>query len=318
MTYIGIDTSCYTTSVSATEDSEVLFDLRTPLKVKIGQRGLRQSEAVFQHIRNLDAMIPKLMCMLGDMKIHAIAVSSAPRTESDSYMPVFLVGKTVADALSAALHIPCYHVSHQQGHIRAALYKNEGISKRFIALHMSGGTSEAVIADKSLNIELLGGSSDIHAGQLVDRIGVAMGCPFPCGKHIELLAKQCVSDFPKIPASVKGMSMSFSGAEDRLMREISSGTKKTAIAYAIYDLLSRSLFKLIKNARGISGVRDVLLAGGVSSSLLLKQLLLKRMDKACASEGIFFSESELSSDNAVGVALIAGDMYNNIGCRLKL
>lgn len=92
------------------------------LRVASGERGLRQSDGVFQHVRNLGEIMPALMADADRAKIKAVAVSTRPRPEQDSYMPVFLAGKTAAITLANALDVRLIELSHQQGHVRAALY----------------------------------------------------------------------------------------------------------------------------------------------------------------------------------------------------
>ena len=175
---IGIDTSCYTTSVSCVEGKSIVYDKRTVLSVRPGERGIRQSEGVFQHVRNLGAMLPELLAALPTGRIQCVAVASRPRTAPGSYMPVFLAGRTAAASVAAALHVPLYEFSHQEGHIRAALLGHEGMMEApFLGMHISGGTTEIFRVEPGVRVGLLGGTTDLHAGQFIDRIGVAMGCP---------------------------------------------------------------------------------------------------------------------------------------------
>ena len=189
--YIGIDTSCYTTSASCAENGSIVSDRRTMLRVASGERGLRQSDGVFQHVRNLGEIMPALMADADRAKIKAVAVSTRPRPEQDSYMPVFLAGKTAAITLAKALDVRLIELSHQQGHVRAALYGNEQLmGRRFLGMHISGGTTEIFTVGTNLEIGLIGGCADLHAGQLVDRVGVSLGMAFPSGKHMEVLASE--------------------------------------------------------------------------------------------------------------------------------
>ena len=193
--YIGIDTSCYTTSAACAENGSIVSDRRTMLRVASGERGLRQSDGVFQHVRNLGEIMPALMADADRAKIKAVAVSTRPRPEQDSYMPVFLAGKTAAITLANALDVRLIELSHQQGHVRAALYGNEQLmGRRFLGMHISGGTTEIFTVGSNLEIGLIGGCADLHAGQLVDRVGVSLGMAFPSGKHMEVLASERSGD----------------------------------------------------------------------------------------------------------------------------
>lgn len=299
--YLGIDTSCYTTSVACVNDNGIVCDERTVLSVSLGERGLRQSEGLFQHVRNLPFLIEKVMAQIDPSQIKAIAVSSKPTALADSYMPVFLAGEGQARALSASLSVPLIRTNHQSGHIRAALKGNESlIDHPFYAIHLSGGTTDVLSVAEGIDVTPLGKSTDLHAGQLVDRIGVLLGCSFPSGKELERLACTATDKTIKIPSSVKEVNCSFSGAESALIRLHQQGINRAELSYALYDCLCRTLSKIIKNLYQLQGECSVLLCGGVASSLLLRKLLLERIDAS-----LFFSDPKLASDNAVGVALIA-------------
>ena len=313
-TYIGIDTSCYTSSAACVCVNGIVADRRTLLPVEQGKRGLRQSDAVFLHTRNLIPLIPELLADIDPKSVAGVGVSVCPSGRDGSYMPVFLEGRLVAETIGAALGVPVLHFTHQQGHIRAALFSNEELlSKRFWAFHLSGGTSELLEADEAMHITVRGGSSDINAGQLVDRLGVKMGLGFPAGKALEKLASAAGERGILLPASVKGTVFSFSGAETQAEKALENGADKAGVAYAVYDLIARTLSKTIVNAMsgaaGSTECRDFLLAGGVASSELLRSMLLGRTEGTGAR--LHFARPELSSDNAVGAALLAMDAIEN-------
>ncbi|MBR0357483.1 MAG: O-sialoglycoprotein endopeptidase [Clostridia bacterium] len=304
---LGIDTSCYTTSVACFGETGVLYDGRTLLPVQKGDRGLRQSEGVFLHTRQLPPLVEAVFSAVAPEDIRAVACSRSPVDRADSYMPVFLTGLGVARALAASLQVPLLSLDHQSGHIRAALIGNESLmDKPFYAVHLSGGTTDLLAVEAkgpgAFSIEPLGRSEDLHAGQLVDRVGVLLGCGFPAGKEMESLARQAADRDVRIPASVRALTCSLSGAENGVQRALDQGRSAAEVAYGIYDLLARTLTKLLTNAAALHGERPVLLCGGVASSLLLRQLLHERCDLP-----LFFSESRYSSDNAVGVAALGFD-----------
>ncbi len=306
-TVLGIDTSCYTTSVACFGEAGVLYDGRTLLPVQKGGRGLRQSEGVFLHTRQLPPLVEAAFAAVSPDSIRAVACSRAPVDREDSYMPVFLTGVGVARALAASLKVPLISLDHQSGHIRAALIGNEKLlTAPFYAVHLSGGTTDLLAVEAkapgAFVIEPLGCSEDLHAGQLVDRVGVLLGCGFPAGKELESLARQATDRDLRIPASVRELSCSLSGAESAARRAFEQGRPAAEIAYGVYDLLGRTLTKLLANAVAIHGERPVLLCGGVASSLLLRELLKERCDLP-----VFFGESRFSSDNAVGVAALGYD-----------
>ena len=304
---LGIDTSCYTTSVACFDRTGVLYDGRTLLPVHKGDRGLRQSEGVFLHTRQLPPLVEEAFSAVSPADVAAVACSRSPVDREDSYMPVFLTGLGVARTLAASLQVPLFSLDHQSGHIRAALIGNEGLmEKPFYAVHLSGGTTDLLSVQRNapgaFAIEPLGRSEDLHAGQLVDRVGVLLKCGFPSGKEMEALARQATARDVRIPSSVRGLTCSLSGAETAARRALDEGRPTAEVAYGIYDLLARTLTKLLTNAARQQGERPVLLCGGVASSLLLRELLRARCELP-----LFFGESRYSSDNAVGIAALGYD-----------
>ncbi len=304
--FLGIDTSCYTTSVACVDERGIVYEKRTVLSVKLGQRGLRQSEGLFQHVRNLESLLPAMLSALDCSRIQGIGVSSRPRPEADSYMPVFLAGRMAAASLGAGLGLTPYHTSHQQGHVRAALQGNEALLQQLpiLGMHISGGTTEIFTVGEGLSIRLLGGTEDLHAGQLVDRLGVAMGLPFPAGPHLEAAARAAGTTNIKLPASVRELRCSFSGVETAA-RSLLGKAQMGELALAVYDCLARTFAKLMVQAGEKTGLDRVLLAGGVASSGLLRDMLRERLDKA--NMQLYFGDPSLSTDNAVGVALLTRD-----------
>ncbi len=304
---LGIDTSCYTTSVACADHKSIVFEKRTMLSVPFGNRGLRQSEGLYQHIRQLSPLLCDLFEAVDPQRIGAIAVSASPTAREDSYMPVFLAGLKQAESLAAALKVPLYRVDHQSGHIRAALYGNEKLldCDRFLTAHVSGGTTDVLLVEPHRNaayrIDPIGTSTDLHAGQFVDRVGVALNLPFPAGKHLEALALQAQEKTVKIASTVKGANCSLSGAESAAQRLLHT-VPDAELAYGVYDCLARTLSKMFRSAADAYGDLPILVCGGVASSNLLRTLLKKR-----CSQRLSFGEPAYSSDNAVGVALLGAD-----------
>ena len=303
MLALGLDTSCYTTSAALYNGAEPRQNRRL-LPVPAGERGLRQSEAVFAHVKQLSPILVPLLEQAQGEEISCVCASVSPRDGEDSYMPVFQVGASHGRAIAAALHVPFYETTHQRGHIAAAKWGTGLQADRFVALHLSGGTTDVLLLDGD-NLSPLGTSIDLHAGQLVDRVGVALGLPFPCGPYLEELALKGNSQ-AKVPVSMEkdGLHCHLSGAEAQLMRMIRSGEKKEDVAAEVYSILQRTVLRLLEAAAEATGTKDMLLAGGVASSQLFRQLLRQRNEKRRAGLNLFFGRPEFSGDNAVGVAII--------------
>ena len=303
MLALGLDTSCYTTSAALCGFGGLPRQERRLLPVPKGERGLRQSEAVFAHVRQLPQVLLPLLSENKE-KIDCVCASDRPRDGEDSYMPVFQAGVGQGKALAAALHVPFFTTTHQRGHIAAAKYGTGLEADRFVALHLSGGTTDTLLMDGDA-LTPLGASCDLHAGQLVDRIGVKLGLPFPAGPYLEELALQGENQ-NRVPVSFEGdgLRCHLSGAEAQLLRMIDAGETKENVAAEVYGVLCRTVLRLVQAAAEKTDTKDVLIAGGVASSRLLRDMLMERNKKRRTGLRLFFGRPELSGDNAVGVALI--------------
>ena len=306
---LGIDTSNYTTAAALlTKSGELVAQKRARLEVKKGNRGLRQSKAVFQHVEKLSEIINEVIAGYQE-QIVKIVVSSRPRDEEGSYMPVFRVGEGQAETLAQALNVPLQKVSHQAGHLMAGLWSNDIYNlDRFLALHLSGGTSELLLVnekeDASFEIEKIGGSQDITAGQFVDRVGVKLGLSFPAGAELEKLAQQGEKDNVVLPHSVQGLEISFSGPCSAAMRKIEAGVKKEDIALGVQQSIAKSLNKILLKAIKEYNCQDLLLVGGVMANQYLRNKLKDNLESQNSATQLYFASPRWSSDNAVGTAAI--------------
>lgn len=321
--YLGLDTSCYTTSVALVdEDNQLLYDGRLPLNVEEGQQGLRQSEALFQHQKNLPVLFSKMQEATGlDLarSIKAIAVSDRPCPVEGSYMPVFLAGTQTAQTLSAVLKVPCYLTTHQEGHLMAALWGAQApLAPPFLAFHLSGGTTELLKihaleyqSGLRFKIQPLLETSDISAGQLIDRVGVALQLPFPSGPALSQLAQELgekTTPAKAIPTFCKETHCSFAGAETEAKRRIKQGDSPAEIARAIEQVVATTVEKALSYQEEGNPQQEmsVLMMGGVSANRYLRQRLEERLRKRGLALKCIFAPVQYASDNGVGVALIAG------------
>lgn len=299
--FLGIDTSCYTTSAAVYDSSgEPAGEERIVLSVKEGNRGLSQSQMVFQHTRNLPVILQKLSPLLQDIK--GIGVSSFPRRRADSYMPAFLVGKGAAFSLAAALHVPVYEFSHQENHALAAISKHPSLwGKPFYMMHMSGGTMDVLSAlwqGECMEITTLMDSKDITAGQLIDRVGVALGLHFPCGKELEKLALAGHHTYHIPRSAVKG-AFSFSGPETKVQRDIASGKyTREDIAEGVLEHIGKALDKELSACPFEK--RPFIAVGGVMANKYLRHKVEEIMERKGIK--VYFADVEISSDNATGNA----------------
>ena len=312
---IGIDTSCYTTSIAAiTLNREIVFNEKIMLNVKNGERGLRQSEAVFQHIKNFGEISDNLKKHIHKKgyKVEMICASARPRDVEDSYMPVFEVGKNFAKTMAALFDCEMLETTHQENHIAASLYgcKKEDLD-RFISVHMSGGTMEILLTEKDnkgYKTEIVGGTKDISFGQLIDRVGVRMGHDFPAGKYIDEKALLCKEEVKNgLKTSVKDGYMNISGLENQvynLMEEKDNYYVSKAVMNAAIKSLEKALSFICKKY----DLNNVVFVGGVASSKYISGKLSNKLKKNNINS--FFTDSSYSSDNACGCAIIGLDNYS--------
>lgn len=309
--FVGFDTSNYTTSAAACDENGVVIaNVKRPLPVKEGERGLRQSDAVFAHVRNLPSVADELYLAIKDYDCVAVGVSATPRKAEGSYMPCFLCGQAAAHSFAAANGAKIFETAHQNGHIMAALYSSGASERlmqgRFLAFHVSGGTTEALLVTPNsemtdFDVTLVGQTNDINAGQAIDRIGVELGLAFPCGRELEALASKYHGKIEKKKISVKDGSCSLSGVENMAKKIYEQTESREYTAAFVFDFICRTLCEMASQIIDKYGSMPILFAGGVMSNTLMRESISARFEA-------YFADAAFSADNAAGVALI---------CRLK-
>ena len=295
MKVIAFDTSNYTTSC-AIFDGENGVNSSRLLDVKPGELGLRQSEALFSHVKRLPEIVSNLD-LSGE--ISAVGASTKPRETEDSYMPCFLAGASQASVLSRTLGVPYFEFSHQQGHIAAAAWsagRIDLLDTPHLAWHLSGGTTELLYVVPfgcAVKCEIIGGTMDVSAGQLIDRAGQLLGLQFPSGKAIDALAAGSDGS-AKYDMKLDGLKFSLSGAEHKMKQRFERGDSPESIASFTLASIISGVSRITKRAKEKYGDIPVLYSGGVASNSLLRKL---------TPDGIF-AEPKYSTDNAMGVAIL--------------
>ena len=299
--YLGFDTSNYTTSVAIYDCGKVIQKKRL-LPVKEGERGIRQSDAVFHHTKAYAELLENVLSSYSG-EIKAVGASVTPTTQKGSYMPCFLVGENAARTVASAVNVPFYSFSHQQGHIAAALYSAERtdlLEKTFLAFHISGGTTDLVLCEPDnesiIKITPISSSSDLKAGQAVDRIGVKMGIPFPAGIGLEALAEKSPRNY-KNKIKLKNGFCSLSGLENKCLKMLADGETKEDTAKFLLCYVADTITAMTEYALGKFGDLPVVFAGGVMSDKIIKDIITSRFDAS-------FAEPEFSCDNAAGIAFL--------------
>ncbi len=308
---LGIDTSNYKTSLAVVDDSmAILCDIRRFLKVKQGEKGLRQSDALFQHVRNLPEMMKEMRQQFNG-EFLGVAYSSRPRPVEGSYMPVFLAGKTIAESLGAAMNIPVMEFSHQEGHIEAVKYFSDfRDEKSLMVCHFSGGTTELLRVDDNTggyDISIIGGTKDISFGQVLDRAGVTLRMEFPAGRELDDMAVSAKTSSGRLTTiKVKDAFLNLSGIDTQINRTLKDAEAEdiSMIIRELFEKLSSAMAEMIIQGASASGITKVIMAGGVSSSRFIR----KYLDGKLKDTGItaVFNDNGLAQDNAVGTALLGG------------
>ena len=306
---LGLDTSNYTTS-AAVFDGAAGYNAGRLLAVRPGELGLRQSDALFQHVKSLPGRIRELKEAGWLEGLAAVGVSDRPRGVEGSYMPCFLAGESLGEALADALGIPCYRVSHQQGHLAAAAWsagRPELLDRPLLAWHLSGGTTELLYVEPegaNLSARCIGGTSDLSAGQLIDRAGVLLGLDFPAGKAVDALGAGYTGR--GFPVKLKDLTFSLSGMENQVKEQLRQERTPEEICgfvqETVADVVRRATLAALERYPGL----PVLCSGGVASNRRLRAVL----EQAC---GAVFAQPCYATDNAMGVAILARRLWERAG-----
>ncbi len=300
MSVIGFDTSNYTTSI-AFFDGTSGVNCSQLLPVKEGELGLRQSDAVFHHTKSLPALSGRLFSHIRAEEITAVGVSTRPRAVDGSYMPCFMVGYSHAKLLSDALRVPLVECSHQQGHVAASLWsagRLDLMDTPHLAWHLSGGTTELLLVEpdgKNIRCTSIGGTSDISAGQLIDRTGQLLGLPFPAGKHLDALWSDAVNT-DVFAVKCPEMTFSLSGVQNKVTEYYDGCKDSTETAAYALRCVCRAVYTATKNAQKVYPGLPVVFSGGVASNAMLR--------KTVAPLDPIFCQPQFSTDNAMGVAVL--------------
>lgn len=310
MTTLGLDTSNYTTS-AAVFDGREGYNAGKLLEVRPGEKGLRQSDALFQHVNALPERLRELREKGVLRGISAVAASTRPRAVEGSYMPCFRAGESLGRSAAALLDVPFFAVSHQQGHLAAAAWsagRMELLEAPFLAWHLSGGTTELLYVEpEGANVcaRRIGGTTDISAGQLIDRTGVLLGLSFPAGKALDELSGQ-TAGVKGFPVKVKEMEFSISGVENQVKALAEKGTAPAEIGAFVLNTVSDTVRRATVQAQDRYPGLPLLCSGGVASNSRLRYVLTE------FCQGIF-APGQYSTDNAMGVAILSHRLMGQKG-----
>lgn len=301
---LAFDTSNYKTSIAVLDDDSIIVDFRKLIDVKLGERGIRQSDGFFKHMQVLDNWLSENLTAYA-AKIDAVAVSTRPRPLDGSYMPVFRAGEIIAKCIANSMQLPLYCCSHQEGHLYSAL-QGRDLNAPFLFMHLSGGTTEIHQVTKNesaYRLQCIAETADISIGQLVDRIGVKAGLKFPCGAEMEQLAK--TSSGLNAPSFKYKQRFNLSGYENYFSGCLNEMTA-AKLFYHLFNTLADIVIKIIANAVANTKLNNILLAGGVAENGIMRRKVLTWAKQNDIS--MYFAKPGFAADNAVGVARYAQQM----------
>ena len=297
---LGIDTSNYTTSAAVYREDGTGRNSSRLLDVEKGGVGLRQSDALFQHVKRLPERFSDLREAGFLTEITAVGASTQPRAVEGSYMPCFLAGTSQGQVLAETLQVPFYGFSHQQGHIAAACWsagRLELLDEPILAWHLSGGTTELlmVVPEKgNVRAARIGGTTDLAAGQLIDRTGKLLQLDFPAGKALDRLASQ-TEEKERFRVRLDGLNFSLSGVENKAQKLVEKRKEPAAVARYVLLTIASLIRRATDKAKLLYPGLPVLCSGGVASNSILRSFLYDAV----------FAAPEFSTDNAMGIAILA-------------
>lgn len=302
---LGIDTSAYTTSIALIDtQGNIINDFRKKLFVPEGQIGLRQQEALFQHISNLPDIVNEFTIDFN--KIKTISVSNKPRNNNKSYMPVFVAGTNFGRTIAKIIGSNIIEYSHQENHISAAFFnKRFDLHSKFLTIHISGGTTEFLLTKKVCNgfeTQIVGGSKDITFGQLIDRIGVYLGFKFPTGYDLEQVISDENRDTLKMPRISGSEFINLSGIENYLKNKyIEEGISIEKISFSLFNYIGKCICHIINNLNNKYEFYDIVITGGVAANKYIREFIKNDLINKF---NIYFCDHEYSTDNAIGNAYL--------------
>lgn len=322
MKVLGIETSCDETGV-AIYDSEVglLADcLYSQVEIHAKYGGVIPELASRDHIRKTLPLIEEVIEKAGidTSEIEGVAYTAGP-----GLVGALLVGAAIGRTLGMAWDVPTIGVHHMEGHLLAPMLEPEPPEFPFVALLVSGGHTQLVKVGGIGRYELLGESLDDAAGEAFDKVGKMLGLPYPGGPHVAKLAQRgdpARFNFPRPMINRPGLDFSFSGLKTYVRNTITSLRDESGelaeqdaadIARAFEEAVVNTLSIKCRRALEETGYKILIIAGGVSANLRLREVLEEAMAKVDGR--LFYAQLKYCTDNGAMIAyagcqrLLAGE-----------
>ena len=311
MRILGIETSCDETGVAIYDEEKGLIanQLHTQIALHADYGGVVPELASRDHIRKL---APLLQAALQEAHFTAKDIDGIAYTSGPGLVGALLVGSTVARSLAYAWNVPAIGVHHMEGHLLAPMLEENPPHFPFVALLVSGGHTQLVRVDGVGRYELLGESIDDAAGEAFDKTAKLLGLDYPGGAALARLALKGTPNhfaFPRPMTDRPGLDFSFSGLKTfaantlhQVMQEEGELTEqsKADIAYAFQEAVVDTLAIKCKRALKQTGLKRLVIAGGVSANKQLRQTLAELMQQL---EGeVFYPQPQFCTDNGAMIA----------------
>ena len=311
MRILGIETSCDETGVAIYDEEKGLIanQLHTQIALHADYGGVVPELASRDHIRKL---APLLQAALQEAHLTAKDIDGVAYTSGPGLVGALLVGSTVARSLAYAWNIPAIGVHHMEGHLLAPMLEENPPHFPFVALLVSGGHTQLVRVDGVGRYELLGESIDDAAGEAFDKTAKLLGLDYPGGAALARLALNGTPNrfaFPRPMTDRPGLDFSFSGLKTfaantlhQVMQEEGELTEqsKSDIAYAFQEAVVDTLTIKCKRALKQTGLKRLVIAGGVSANKQLRQTLAELMQQLGGE--VFYPQPQFCTDNGAMIA----------------
>ena len=310
MKVLGIETSCDETGIAVYDsDRGLLADcLYSQVGIHASYGGVIPDLASRDHIRKT---LPLIKEAIKDASIKASELDGVAYTAGPGLVGALLVGAAIGRSLAMGWGVSAIGVHHMEGHLLAPMLEPNPPAFPFVALLVSGGHTQLVRADGIGRYELLGESLDDAAGEAFDKVGKMLGLPYPGGPHLEKLAKYGKTgryEFPRPMTNRPGLDFSFSGLKTFVRNTIIEQSKggeldeqtRADIARAFQEAVVATIVIKCRRALEQTGLRSLIIAGGVSANTFLREELETSLEKITSQ--LFYAQLKFCTDNGAMIA----------------
>lgn len=310
MKVLGIETSCDETGIAVYDsDTGLLADcLYSQAGIHASYGGVIPELASRDHIRKT---LPLIKEAIKDASIKASELDGVAYTAGPGLVGALLVGAAIGRSLAMGWGVSAIGVHHMEGHLLAPMLEPNPPAFPFVALLVSGGHTQLVRADGIGRYELLGESLDDAAGEAFDKVGKMLGLPYPGGPHLEKLAKYGKTgryEFPRPMTNRPGLDFSFSGLKTFVRNTIIEQSKggeldeqtRADIARAFQEAVVATIAIKCRRALEQTGLRSLIIAGGVSANTFLREELETSLEKITGQ--LFYAQLKFCTDNGAMIA----------------